>query len=70
MSNEKYDQASSLRNQVEQTKKNKMTELPPRSEIHARKKGKTNWKLSFSFVRIFLLILFLAMIILFIFVFQ
>lgn len=68
MSKEKYDQASSLRNQVEQSKKNKLKELPPRSEVHVRRKGKTRWKLSFSFIRILLLILFLAVIMLFIFV--
>lgn len=68
MSKEKYDQASSLRNQVEQSKRNKLTKLPPRSEVHTRRKGKTKWKLSFSFIRILLLLLFMGVIILFIFV--
>lgn len=70
MKYEKQDQASSLRNQVEQTKNEEIVNLPPRSEVHAKKKGKMHVKFSFPVIRITLLSVFIAIIILFIFIFN
>lgn len=68
MKSEKHDQASSLRNQVEHKKHDEILNLPPRSEVHAKKKGKMQVKFSFSFIRITLLFVFIAIIGLFIFI--
>lgn len=55
------DQASSLRNQLEN--RQEKAPLPPRSEIHQSIKKKIKWKLSFPFIR-FILLLFIVIILL------
>ncbi|WP_018934501.1 LysM peptidoglycan-binding domain-containing protein [Gracilibacillus lacisalsi] len=58
------DQATSLRNQVEQQQvKYDASSLPPRSEVHQTRKAKAKWKISFPFIR-FILLLFIVIILL------
>ncbi|WP_208588113.1 LysM peptidoglycan-binding domain-containing protein [Gracilibacillus suaedae] len=63
--NQRDDQASSLRNQVEQqqAKYDNTYSLPPRSEVHQRRKTKAKWKISFPFIK-FILLLFIVIILL------
>jgi LysM repeat protein len=59
------DQATSLRNQVEQqqAKYDNVSSLPPRSEVHQTRKAKAKWKISFPFIR-FILLMFIVIILL------
>ncbi|WP_066193153.1 hypothetical protein [Gracilibacillus timonensis] len=54
----KKDQAASLRNKV--ATNTSKPQLPPRSELHSQKKGKTKWKVSPGLLRIVIIFLLLA----------
>ncbi|WP_130859858.1 hypothetical protein [Gracilibacillus phocaeensis] len=60
----KKDQAASLRNKV--ATNTSKPQLPPRSELHSQKKGKTKWTVSLGLVRIVVISLLLAALIVFI----
>ncbi|OEH93502.1 LysM peptidoglycan-binding domain-containing protein [Bacillus solimangrovi] len=67
MSNEEKDQAELLRSLVKQSKSEEEDEanqtIPPRSQVHGQKQGKTNIKIKYPLARLLVLIFLLLLII-------